>query len=313
MATSAAIQGMSFEQAARQLHETLKPGWKNMKHGDQWINTLTTYVFPTIGTQQVADLKPADFAQVLTPIWLSKSETASRVKQRCHAVMKWCWGRELVSGNPVDIVDTLLPKQPSAGIRVQHHPSVPWRDIPAFFDRVLVGRDNVTKDRLEFVVLTAARSGEAREAMWDEVDLTKAVWSDPASRMKAGKAHRVPLSVKAVEILERRNKLSKGSALVFPAPRGGQLTDMVLTSFLRKHKAPSDVPGRTATAHGFRSSYRDWASENGYARDLAERALAHSIKNQAEAAYHRTDLLEQRRPMMDDWAKHVKKANKKHK
>lgn len=140
---------------------------------------------------------------------------------------------------------------------------------------------------------------------WSEVDLAGAIWTVPASRMKARVAHRVPLSNRAVEILQEQRKLHAKVDLVFPAPRGGVLSDMVLTKFLRDHKAASSDPGRMATAHGFRSSFRDWASEHGYARDLAERALAHTISNQAEAAYHRTDLLEQRRPMMEAWAMHL--------
>ena len=140
---------------------------------------------------------------------------------------------------------------------------------------------------------------------WDEVDLEAKVWTVPASRMKAKAVHRVPLSERAVEILKAQRALHPDADLVFPAPRGAVLSDMVLTGFLRDQNAKSSDKGRVATAHGFRSSFRDWASENGYARDLAERALAHTIQNQAEAAYHRTDLLEQRRAMMDAWARHV--------
>lgn len=140
---------------------------------------------------------------------------------------------------------------------------------------------------------------------WHEVDLDAKVWIVPAARMKAAVTHRVPLSERAVEIIGAQRVLHAGADLVFPAPRGGILSDMVLTKFLRDQKARSGEKGRVATAHGFRSSFRDWASEHGYARDLAERALAHAISNQAEAAYHRTDLLEQRRSMMEHWARHV--------
>ena len=140
---------------------------------------------------------------------------------------------------------------------------------------------------------------------WDEVDLESKVWTIPAERMKAKVSHRVPLSKRAVEILKVQRTKHPEADLIFPAPRGGALSDMVLTGFLRARKTPSNEPGRVATAHGFRSSFRDWASENGYARDLAERALAHTITNQSEAAYHRTDLLEQRRPMMEAWANQV--------
>ncbi len=305
-AGKANAEAMTFEQASRKVHEEQKPGWKNPKHADQWINTLRDYAFPKIGKKRLADLAPANFAEVLRPIWLKKPETASRVKQRCHVIMKWCWAHGLVKGNPLDVVDHLLPQQPGKRERVSHQPSMPWRDIPAFVQGVLhASASNVTRSLLEFVILTAARSGEARAMTWDEVDLEIKVWIVPANRMKAKVIHRVPLSARAVEILNAQRQKHPNCELVFPAPRGAVLSDMVLTGFLRDQKAPSGDKGRVATAHGFRSSFRDWASENGYQRDLAERALAHTIKNQAEAAYHRTDLLDQRRAMMDAWAQHV--------
>jgi integrase len=305
-AREAGTKVMTFEQAALKVHEEQKPGWKNPKHADQWVNTLRDYAFPKIGKKRVDDLIPADFAEVLRPIWLAKPETASRVKQRCHTVMKWCWAHRSVKSNPVDVVDHLLPPQPGKRERVQHQPSMPWRDIPAFVQGVLhANASNVTRALLEFVILTAARSGEARAMTWDEVDLHAKVWTVPASRMKAKVDHRVPLSERGIEILKAQRALHPDVDLVFPAPRGGVLSDMVLTGFLRDQKAQSGDKGRVATAHGFRSSFRDWASENGYPRDLAERALAHTIQNQAEAAYHRTDLLEQRRAMMEAWAQHV--------
>ncbi len=302
----ASVEAMTFERAALQVHDEQKPGWKNAKHVDQWINTLRDYVFPMIGKRKVNELSPTDFAEVLRPIWLTKPETSSRVKQRCQTVMKWCWAHGFVQGNPVDVVEHLLPQQPGKRERTHHQPAMPWRDIPAFVAKVLhVGESNVSRNLLEFVVLTAARSGEARAMLWEEVDLDAHIWTIPASRMKAKVMHRVPLSGRVVSILEAQRKLHPDTDIVFPAPRGGVLSDMVLTKFLRDHKAKSSDPSRVATAHGFRSSFRDWASENGYPRDLAERALAHTIANQAEAAYHRTDLLEQRRAMMEAWAAHV--------
>ena len=297
---------LTFEQAARRVHKDNKEGWKNTKHQDQWINTLRDYVFPGIGAKKVASLAPADFADVLRPIWLSKPETASRVKQRCHKVMKWCWANGLVQGNPVDVVDHLLPRQPGKRERVRHQPAMDWRAIPDFVATSLrVGRANVTRALLEFVILTAARSGEARAMQWGEVDEERRIWTMPADRTKTKVEHRVPLSDAAMRILDAQRKAHPSSSLVFPAPRGGVLSDMALTKFLRDQKAPSGDKGRIATAHGFRSSFRDWASEQGYARDLAEKALAHAIANKTEAAYHRTDLLEQRRPMMAAWAAHV--------
>ena len=296
---------VTFEKAAQAVYDALEGGWRNDKHKAQWINTLKVYAYPSISSRPVAELTPADFAEVLRPIWLAKPETASRVKQRCQTVMKWCWAHGHVTGNPVDVVDHLLAQQPGKRVRVQHHPAMPWRDVPAFVPAVLhKGHGGSSRALLEFVILTACRSGEARLMRWDEVDFDKAVWTVPASRMKAKVIHRVPLSARAVAILNRQRDLFPEAELVFPAPRGGAFSDMALTKLLRDHKAVSSDQDRTATAHGFRSSFRDWASENGYPRDLAERALAHTISNQAEAAYHRTDLLEQRRGMMEAWALH---------
>lgn len=303
-ASAIATVDFTFEVAARQRFADVSPGFKNEKHKQQWIRTLETYIFPALGARLLVDLKATDFADALRPIWLDKMETAQRVKQRCHEVMDWAFSQDMIQGNPVSVVDKLLPKQPPKSKRVQHHPALPWRQLPAFYTNNLAEIGSTTKALLLFVILTAARSGEAREARWSEVDLDARIWKVPAARMKAGRLHRVPLSGSVIGLLEAQGSRSKGP-LIFPAPRGGVLTDMALTTFLRKNKVPSDVAGRVATAHGFRSSFRDWASEAGYARDLAERALAHTIKNQSEAAYHRTDLLEQRRDMMDAWAKFV--------
>jgi integrase len=309
LGASRAPQALTFQAAALRVHEELKPSWANGKHGDQWINTLNAYAMPLIGERPVDGLKPADFADVLRPIWLAKPETARRVKQRCHAVMKWCWGHGMVQGNPVDMVDTLLSKQGAKARQKEHHPAMPWRAVPVFVTSVIRKGDDVTRHLLEFVMLTAARSGEARAMTWAEVDFSTQTWTVPAERMKAKVTQRVPLSRRALEILRRRRELNRHPELVFPSPRGRVLTDMALTKFLRHHRAVSDTPGRVATAHGFRSSFRDWASENGIPRDLAERALAHTIRNAVEAAYHRTDLLEQRRDVMEQWAEQVSRTN----
>ena len=304
MGRQAEAQALTFEQAARKVHHDLSPGFKNPKHAAQWLKTLEDYAFPKIGIRRVKDLKAADFADALRPIWLAKPETASRVKQRCQKVMDWCVAQDLIGANPVGVVSRLLPKAPGKRERVEHQPALPWLEIPRFVDDVLrTGRPSLNRVMLEFLILTAARSGEVRAMTWSEVDLEAKVWTVPAERMKAKTPHRVPLSDRAVEIL--KSQAGQHKTLVFPSPRGLVATDMIMTKFLRDHKVQSSDPGRIATAHGFRSSFRDWASENAYPRDLAERALAHTIANQAEAAYHRTDLLEQRREMMDAWARHV--------
>ena len=295
----------TFKDAAERVHADMKAGWKNGKHIAQWINTLHTYVFPLIGHKHLPDIDVKDISDVLGPIWLTKAATARRVKQRTHQIMEWSCAQGLRVGNPVNGVQHLLPKQPSASLRVQHHPAMPWVNIPDFVETHITDAENVSRTLLLFVILTAVRSGEARGARWSEFNLEQKVWSIPAIRMKTQVIHRVPLAEPVVELLQKQQRRSKHS-IVFPSPKAGKiLTDMALTSFLRKHNAISDTPGRPATAHGFRSSFRDWASENSYPQNLAESALAHRIKNAVEAAYHRTDLLERRRPMMEKWAKFV--------
>lgn len=296
----------TFEQAARLLHTELLPGWKNQKHAKQWITTLEQYVFPLIGSTTLEAITPADIANTLRPIWLTRSETASRVKQRIHAIMQWAWAHSYCSANPVDVVAHLLPQQISVNVRTEHQPAMPWKSLPLYIATYVSTdeRYNVTRALLLFVILTASRSGEARAMRWGEIDFKQRVWTIPAERMKAGMQHRVPLSDQAMSLLHSLKGLH--DELVFPSPRKQVvLSDMVLTAFLRRTKAPSDNPNRVATAHGFRSTFRDWCSEHGYSRDLAERALAHTVKNKVEAAYHRTDLLDQRRPMMQAWADYL--------
>lgn len=296
----------TVEIAARKAHEQKLPGWRNPKHGKQWISTLEQYAFPIIGRQPINAITPAHIASVLQPIWLEIPETATRVKQRLHAVMAWAWAHGFCQANPVDVVDKLLPLQPSKAIRTQHQPAMDWRELPAFYQQHLVNaeRFDVSRALLSFVILTACRSGEARKMRWNEVDLDAAIWTIPADRMKTQVMHRVPLSLQAMAVLEKVRGLH--GEWVFPSPRKQvPLTDMALTTLLRRVEAPSTTPERLATAHGFRSTFRDWCSEQGYPRDLAERALAHLIQNKVEAAYHRTDLLDQRRPMMDAWAEFV--------
>lgn len=293
----------SFENAATTVHTELLPGWKNKKHGQQWINTLTEYAFPIIGALPLNEIQPRHIADVLRPIWLTKAETAGRLKQRLHAVMAWGWAHGHCASNPVDVVNHLLPQQPGKSVRTEHQPAMPWRDIPQFIAEHLHKRDpqDQTRPMLQLLILTAVRSGEVRGMSWSEVELETGVWTIPAGRMKAKQPHRIPLSDQVVQILNKQRGMHE--VLVFPSPRDQViLSDMVLTAFLRRVEAGSDTPGRVATAHGFRSSFRDWCSEHGYARDLAERALAHTVGNKVEAAYHRTDLLEQRRPMMQAWA-----------
>ncbi|EFH2822807.1 tyrosine-type recombinase/integrase [Escherichia coli] len=299
----------TFEEAARKVHTELLPGWRNKKHARQWISTLEQHVFPAMGTVPLDAITPANVADVLRPSWMTIPETAGRVKQRIHKVMQWAWAHGFCSANPVDVVDHLLPQQVSASIRTEHQPAMPWKVIPLYIASRVYTEDryNVTRGLLLFVILTACRSGEARAMEWCEIDFKRQIWTIPPGRMKGGVRHRVPLSTQALELLEQMRGLHE--TLVFPSPRKQTvLSDMVLTSFLRKTKAISDTQGRFAVAHGFRSSFRDWCSEQHYPHDLAERALAHTIRNKSEAAYHRTDLLNERRPLMQAWGDYVMSA-----
>jgi integrase len=296
----------TFEIAAYRTYEGIAAGFKNLKHSRQWISTLETYAFQHIGNKAVNALTTADFAEVLRGVWLEKQETASRVKQRCERVMTWCIANQFASTNPVSAVDALLPKQQSKSERVAHFPAVPWRDLPEVAKVILTPKTlSLSRQALLFLILTATRSGEVRGATWDEIDFENRIWTIPATRMKAGIRHRVPLNDASLGIIQARSKVVLSGTLIFSRNGNTPISDMTITKFLRDQKIPSDHPGRVATAHGFRSSFRDWASENGYSKDQAERALAHSIQNATEAAYHRTDQLEQRRSMMQDWARFV--------
>ena len=206
----------TVELAARQVYESLLPAWKNPKHGKQWISTLEQYAFPVIGQLSIDTITPAHIAEVLQPIWLEIPETASRVKQRLHAVMAWAWAHGYCTANPVDVVSHLLPSQPSKSVRVEHQPAMPWREIPAFVKEHLrtTHRFDVTPTMLEFLILTACRSGEVRAMKWSEVDWEQKIWSLPAERMKAKQLHRVPLAPRAIALLENMRGLH--SELVFP-------------------------------------------------------------------------------------------------
>jgi len=296
----------TFQDATKIVHKILKEGWGSERHAENWLSSMEMYVFPALGHRKITDLKAKDFAEALRPIWIKKADTASRIKQRCNSVMDWCVAEEITEWNPVSVVSKLLPKQPGARERVQHQPSLPWRDIPHFVETILhKGKPCLSKMMLEFLILTAARSGEVRAMDWGEIDFDTATWVVPAHRMKAKTNHRVPLSDRALEILTYQSQITGGKGIVFPSVRGKVPSDAMLSKFLRENGVKSSDPKRTAVPHGFRSSFRDWASENGYSRDVAERSLSHVIQNQSEAAYHRTDLLEQRRDMMAAWAAHV--------
>jgi len=306
----------TFAEAAERLIESKRPGWRNAKHAAQWGSTLRTYSYPVIGHKRPADITLDDVLRILSPVWAEKPETASRVRQRIEAVLDYCCARGWRDdANPArwrGKLKALLP-EPSKVKRTVHHAALPYARAAEFY-RALSERPGMAARCLEFVMLTACRSGEARGATWREFDLDAGLWTVPAERMKAGREHVVPLSGPALALLTSLPRM-EGSPYAFFAPRGGMLSDMALTALLRRMHAESveaggpgwidPATGRTITAHGLRSTFRDWAGETTHhPREVIEHALAHRLKDKAEAAYARGALLEKRRRLMDDWARH---------
>ena len=285
----------TFRDAAQRLHAENKASWKNGKHQDQWINTLTTYAFPIIGDRPVNDIEGPQIRKVLLPIWLSKPETARRVRQRVGAVLDWSYVNGYrASEAPLRSLSKGLPRQPKDD---GHFAAMPYADVPAFIVR-LRERVSVGRVALEALILTAARSGEIRGATWDEVDLEAGLWSMPAERMKMARPHHVPLAPQTLDAFERAKAFSAPCTnLVFPGMRLKQpMSDMTLMKAMRDFELPY-------TVHGFRSAFRDWvAEETSYPGEIAEAALAHANSNKVEAAYRRTDFLEKRRALMRNWA-----------
>lgn len=285
----------TFRRAAKLVHEEHKAGWKNGKHQSQWISTLETYVFPAMGDCLVSDIEGPAIRDVLAPIWLSKPETARRVKQRIGAVLDWSYAKGYrATEAPMRSLARGLPRQPR---KSGHFEAMPYERVPAFV-ATLRERPSVGRLALEFLILTAARSGEVRGCTWSEVDLKAKLWTIPTERMKAGKVHVVPLSEAALDVLGRA-KLFKSplSDLVFPGQRAcRELSDMTLLKILRDRNTG-------VTVHGFRSAFRDWVAEQtSFPGEIAEAALAHTIPNKVEAAYRRTNYLEKRKVLMKEWA-----------
>lgn len=301
---AARMSAVSFSKATEQYLEAHEAGWSNPKHRQQWENTLTTYAAPKIGQMLVRDIELPHVLSVLEPIWREKTETASRLRGRMESVLDWASARGYRSGpNPArwkGHLDKLLPA-PGRIAKTDHHRSLPHEDMPTFF-AALRQQDGSGARALEFAILTAARSGEARGATWEEFDLTAGKWVIPASRMKAKKEHRVALSAQAVALLKAQQEL-RASDFVFPSPKeDGMLSDMTLTAVLRRMKVD-------AVPHGFRSTFRNWAAETtNYPREIAELALAHTVGSEVERAYMRSDLFEKRRALMQDWADFMSSA-----
>jgi integrase len=285
----------TFEQAAKAVHGEHKAGWRNDKHGAQWLSTLKAYAFPKFGDLRVDQVDTGNVRDALAEIWLTKPETARRVRQRIGTVLDYAHGkgwREHPFG--MAAVNRALPRQPRKTGRFE---AMPYARVFEFLTTVRA-RCSMGRLALEALILTAARSGEIRGARWDEIDLDAATWTVPADRMKVGKAHVVPLSPAAGAVFKRAAALRiEASDLVFHGSKRGQLlSDMTLLKVLRDLEEPY-------TVHGFRSAFRDWVAEQtNFAGEVAEAALAHAIPNKVEAAYRRTDFLEKRRKLMDAWA-----------
>lgn len=303
---------LTFEEAARKVHEIYLPTWSNEKHGKDFISSLETHAFPRIGKTKVQDVTTADVLAVVSPIWTKTHETARRVRQRIGTVMKWTIAQGWRQDNPAENISGALPKVPKVKA---HRLSLPYSEVSTFLEALAAsGAGPATKQALEFLILTAARSGEVREARWDEIDLSSKVWEIPASRMKMKRPHRVPLSPRAIEILAEASKMrpchaataataatsATPSSFVFPGQRAGRpLSDMTLSKLVKGLGFHVDV-------HGFRTSFRTWAQERTTAaHEVAEAALAHTVGNSVSQAYARSDLFEKRRDLMDRWAAYL--------
>ncbi len=292
----------TFEEAARQVwREQVETTARNEKHKVQWINTLRNYAFPVIGGKPIDVIRSGDILRVLQPIWLEKPVTARRVRQRLRTVFDWSIAAEhRRDANPLAGIEKALPKQTD---RAKHHEALPYGELPDLMER-LAGVEGVAALAIRFAILTAARSGEVRGARWAEIDLDAAVWTIPAERMKAKEEYRVPLTVEALAVLKQARGLDDD--LVFPGRlRGRLLSDMPMAAVMKRLNVP-------ATIHGFRTSFRTWASERtNVPREIAEMCLAHTVGSAVERSYSRSDLLDKRRDLMDQWARFCLSAGSK--
>lgn len=299
---------MTFGEAARMVHAMHLPTWRNEKHGKDFISSLERVAFPKLFNIPLQNISTADVLEVLSPIWTQKPETARRVRQRISTVMKWAIAKGWRQDNPAANLESALPKLPRTK---QHRLSLPYEDVSTFLQALAAcGAGPSTKLALEFLILTAARSGEARGARWEEIDMDAKIWEIPASRMKMKRPHRVPLSARALEILAEADALRSfyfpgadpdDSQLIFPGLRPGKpLSDMTLSKLVRELGFPVHV-------HGFRTSFRTWAQERTtIAHEVAEAALAHTVGNSVTQAYARSDLFEKRRELMERWAAYLR-------
>jgi integrase len=297
---------LTFDQAAEAYIAAHRHEWRNEKHGAQWVATLKEYASPHFGSIPVNRIDTADILRALTPIWTAKTETATRVRGRIERVLDWARVAGYREGESPARWRGHLEHSlaaPSKVAKTVHHAALPWRQIGDFMAD-LRKREGVAARALEFAILCASRSGEVRMATWDEFDLTAKTWTIPGSRMKAGKEHMVPLSGRAIELLQEMPRI-EGCQWVFPGAKNKPLSDMSLTAVLRRM-------GVTATQHGFRSSFRDWCAEsvaNSFNREVAEHALAHQLPDRVEAAYQRGTLFDRRVMLMAAWADYCSKPS----
>lgn len=297
----------TFEQAARQVHEQRRGMWSNGKHVDQWLNTLRDYAFELIGSKRVCDISTPDVLKVLTPIWLAKPETARRVRQRIGLVLEWARAAGHRSGdNPVQLLGDALPRHKSSD---DHRAALPYALVPEFITKLRAGpAEPISKLAFEFMILTATRSKEVRGARWVEIDEAAQTWTIPGDngngrRMKTGREHIVPLTTRTLAILREAQALNASQDLIFPDTTTRRMMSENRFLVVRDGLGYSKD---TCTPHGFRSSFRDWAAEEtSFPSEVAEMALAHTIKSKVEAAYRRGALLAKRRELMDAWAIHL--------
>lgn len=321
---SSAPETRTFKTAALALVASKRDGWKNAKHAEQWTSVFEAYAFPVIGHLAVDEVDTPAVLRVLQqdyrrssadapqPLWTAIPETASRLRGRIEAVLDAARvGGHRTGDNPArwkGHLEHILPTKSSLPRgKEKHHPALPY-DEAASFMLELRAAEGIGARALEFAILTAARSGQVRGATWPEIDLDKGVWTIPASRMKAARDHRVPLPAAALELLRALPRVG-GTDLIFPAPRGGELSDMTLSAVIKRMNEGragvrwKDNEGRPAVPHGFRSTFKDWCTERtNYPNELSELALAHQVPDKVEAAYRRGDMFEKRRRMMDAWA-----------
>jgi integrase len=289
----------TFEAAARQVHAEHSKSFRNPRHAAQWITSLETYAFPTIGGQRIDRIDSSDVLKVLSPIWLDIHETADRVKQRMGVVFDWSIASGFRSGNPIHGITKVLPKHSGAE---NHFAALPYTEVPGFIHALRKDEADTVGGRLAFelLILTASRTSEVLKATWNEIDFQGKVWTRPPEHMKAKKEHRVPLTPRCVEIFEAAKELSDGSSdFIFPGDKPGRpLSNMVFHALLRRMAKTGMTP------HGFRSSFRDWAEEKtNHSQRTIETALAHVVKDKTEAAYLRTQLFEKRKELMAQWVR----------